>query len=101
MHNCAIIIVEGAIVSFDFNPNVNLTNVQASSKPTDGGGGNTGYFRRGKKKDEEDLLHFKESPTDSFEKIELEQDADDESFLDLIKNFFAAVANFIKSLFKK
>ena len=97
----AIIIVEGDIVSFDFNPNMNLTNVQASSKPTEGGGGNTGYFKRGKKKEEDELLHFaNDCPTDSFEKIELEQDGEDDSFFDLIKNFFSSVVNFIKELFK-
>ncbi len=101
MKICAIIIVEGEIVSFDFNPNINLTNVQASSKPTEGGGGNTGYFRRGKKKEDDDLLQFaKETPADSFEKVELEQDDSEDTFFDLIANFFDFVINFIKKLFK-
>ena len=31
-------------MSFDFSPNINLSNVQASHKTTDGGGGNTAIF---------------------------------------------------------
>ena len=42
-------------MSFDFGPMQNLSNVQASSKSTPGGGGNTGYFQRGKK-EEDDVL---------------------------------------------
>ena len=41
-------------MSFNFGPMQNLSNVQASSKSTPGGGGNTGYFQRGKK-DEDDV----------------------------------------------
>ena len=55
-------------MSFDFNPIGNLSNVQASSKTTEGGGGNTGYFQRGKKDEEEINLKFaKDYPEDSFE----------------------------------
>ena len=41
-------------MSFNFGPMQNLSNVQASHKSTPGGGGNTGYFKRGQK-DEEDI----------------------------------------------
>ena len=47
-------------MSFDVSPNVNLTNVQASHKSTDGGGGNTGYFQRGESEEESQALFKKE-----------------------------------------
>ena len=55
-------------MSFDFGPMQNLSNVQASHKSTPGGGGNTGYFKRGKGQKEEENFYFNEdSKEDSFE----------------------------------
>lgn len=97
----AIIIVEGANMSFDINPSRNLSNVQASSKTSDGGAGNTGYFQRGQSEDEELLGFAKEYPSDSFERVELPEPEDNDSLMDVIKELFASILNFLKSLFVK
>lgn len=94
-------------MSFDFNPiSNNLSNVQASSKTSDGGAGNTGYFKREQK--EENMLEFtKDYPEDSFEYISLEdiQQEKDESFLKFLKRlyvrFLALILYKIKKTFKK
>jgi len=94
-------------MSFDFNPvNNNLSNVQASSKTSDGGAGNTGYFKRENK--EENILEFaKDYPEDSFEHIELSdfEQEKEEGFFKFLKKlyvrFLALVLYKIKKLFKK
>ena len=81
-------------MSFDINPNRNVSNVQASSKTTDGGGGNTGYFQRGKTKEEEAFEFKKETPEDSFEKItleDLEEETNEPSFLEKIFNWLKKI----------
>ena len=90
-------------MSFDFNPIGNLSNVQASHKSCDGGGGNTGYFQRGKKEEEEiDFSSVKDYPEDSFEKEdEIEEEIQSQKFLDIIKNLFSDLFECIKKIFKK
>ena len=74
-------------MSFDFGPMQNLSNVQASSKSTPGGGGNTGYFKRGKKDEENVNLGFaKDYPEDSFEYEGSLDEIQKQSFIDIIKN---------------
>lgn len=89
-------------MSFDFGPMQKLTNVQASAKTTDGGGGNTGYFRRGQKEEEEVGLSFtREYPEDSFEYVEVEDEIQKQSFLEIIKGLFLDFMEMIKKIFKK
>ena len=87
-------------MSFDINLGKNLSNVQASSKTSDGGAGNTGYFGR-QANDEDKLLGFKKDyPNDSFEKIEIPKaEEEDKSILELIKELILSIFQFIKELF--
>lgn len=89
-------------MSFDINPNRNLSNVQASHKSTDGGAGNTGYFQR-EQKEEASFEFAKDYPKDSFIKEEdiVFEDSEMESILDLIKNLFKNFIDAVKKLFKK
>ena len=90
-------------MSFDFGPMNNLSNVQASAKSCPGGGGNTGYFQRGKK-EEDDTPKFKETPDDCFEKVELsdiEEINEEESLSEYFKKIFLKFLASIKKLFKK
>lgn len=89
-------------MSFNFGPMNNLSNVQASAKSCPGGGGNTGYFQRGKQ-DEEDIesTFTKEYPEDTFEKdIDLD-DIQEQSFFEIIKNLVLDFIDGIKGLFIK
>ena len=89
-------------MSFNFGPMQNLSNVQASSKSTPGGGGNTGYFKRGKKNEEEVNLGFaRDYSEDSFEQKENLEEIQEQSFLDIIKNLFLDLIEAIKNLLKK
>ena len=91
-------------MSFDFNPLGNQSNVQASHKSCAGGGGNTGYFERGKKEEDEqiDFSSAKDYPEDSFEKEDyIEDEIQSQSFLDIIKNLFLDLLECIKKIFKK
>ena len=88
-------------MSFDFGPMQNLSNVQASHKATPGGGGNTGYFKRGQKEEENINLGFaKDYPDDSFEYIE-EDEIQKQSFFEILKSLFLDFVEFIKKLFSK
>ena len=89
-------------MSFDFSPNINLSNVQASHKTTDGGGGNTGYFQRGSSDEESQALFKKEDTFDSFSLSAQteEQDEDKESFIDTIIKFFNKIIQKIKTVLK-
>ena len=87
-------------MSFDFGPMRNLSNVQASHKSTPGGGGNTGYFKRGKGQKEEENFYFNEdSKEDSFEREETLDEIQEQSFLDIIKNLFYDFLEAIKNFF--
>jgi len=88
-------------MSFDFNPIGNLSNVQASSKTTEGGGGNTGYFQRGQKEEEVELGFARDYPEDSFEHQGTLDEIQNQSFLDIIKNLFLDFIEAIKNLFAK
>lgn len=89
-------------MSFDFGPMQNLSNVQASSKSTPGGGGNTGYFQRGKKDEDDVNLGFaKDYPDDSFEHEGTLDEIQNQSFLDILKNMFLDLIEAIKGLFTK
>ena len=88
-------------MSFDFNPIGNLSNVQASSKTTEGGGGNTGYFQRGKKEEETNLGFAKDYPEDSFEQSGTLDEIQNQSFLDIIKGLFLDLIEAIKGFFAK
>ena len=88
-------------MSFEINPNRNLSNVQASHKSTDGGAGNTGYFQRGEE-EEINLGFAKDYPNDSFSKEDVVfEEEDSESLLDFLKKLFKDIINSIKKLFKK
>lgn len=88
-------------MSFDLGPiNRNLSNVQASSKTTDGGGGNTGYFCRGQQ-EENKLNKAKDYPEDSFEIQGTLDEIQEQSFLDIIKNLFLDFFEAIKNFFIK
>lgn len=83
-------------MSFDMGPMNNLSNVQKSAKTCSGGGGNTGYFARGKK-DDDNLVEFsKDYPDDSFEKVTLEDLQEENS-----SGFFDSIVQFFKKIFKK
>lgn len=89
-------------MSFDINPpRNNLSNVQASSKTTDGGGGNTGYFRRDGEKEEEILNFKKDFEGDKFVKEEENEEEETQSFLDIFLNFFSNLIDAIKNFFIK
>ncbi len=91
-------------MSFDINPpNRNLSNVQASAKSCSGGAGNTGYFRRDDEEDNTDKLEFsnKDSKQDTFEKSNSGDNADQESFISLLINFFFDLIDNIKKFFTK
>ena len=89
-------------MSFNFGPMQNLSNVQASSKSTPGGGGNTGYFKRGKKEEESSNLSFaKDYPEDSFENEGSLEEIQNQSFISIIKNLFLDFFEAIKNLFVK
>ena len=78
----------------------NLSNVQASHKSTPGGGGNTGYFKRGKKNEEDINLSFSQDyPEDSFESEGELEEIQSQSFLDIIKNLFLDFIELIKGIF--
>ncbi len=89
-------------MSFDFSPNINLSNVQASHKTTDGGGGNTGYFQRRSSDEESQALFKKEDTFDSFSlSAQTEEQAEDkESFIDSIIKFFEKIIQKIKTVLK-
>ena len=87
-------------MSFNFGPMQNLSNVQASHKSTPGGGGNTGYFQRGKKEEEDVNLGFaKDYPEDSFESEGTLEEIQEQSFLDIIKNLITDILEAIKTAF--
>lgn len=88
-------------MSFDFNPIGNLSNVQASAKSQEGGGGNTGYFRRGSKEEEADLGFAKDYPEDSFEHEGTLDEIQNQSFLDIVKNLFLDFIEAVKGFFSK
>lgn len=89
-------------MSFDFGPMNNLSNVQASAKSCAGGGGNTGYFKRGKQEDEEiDIGFAKDYPEDSFEKDVQLDDVQEQGFFEIIKNLILDFIDAIKGLFTK
>ncbi len=86
-------------MSFDINSSRNLSNVQASSKTTGGGAGNTGYFQRGE--NEEETLEFaKDYPEDTFEKQE-EEIIEEDSLISIIKNLVLDFITAIKNFFTK
>ncbi len=86
-------------MSFDFSPIGNLSNVQKSSKPTDGGGGNTGYFQRGNEEEEANLAFKKDYPQDSFEKVDLNDIEENPQTEEA--GFFSKLIAFFKKFFKK
>ena len=86
-------------MSFDINPNRNLSNVQASSKTTAGGGGNTGYFQR-ENSEEEPIEFAKDYPDDSFEK-QYEKVIEEESLISIIKSLILDFLSAIKNFFTK
>lgn len=86
-------------MSFDVNPpSRNLSNIQASAKSQDGGAGNTGYFMRGQKEEEDLGLAFKDTPNDSFERSD-EENADNANFLDIFFGFIQKIIDKIFALF--
>jgi len=88
-------------MSFDFNPIGNLSNVQASAKSQEGGGGNTGYFRRGQKEEETNLGFAKDYPEDSFEQSGSLDEIQNQSFVEIIKSLFLDLFEAIKGFFAK
>ncbi len=90
-------------MSFDFGPMQNLSNVQASHKSTAGGGGNTGYFQRGTKDEDDALLNFatEEYPPDSFEHMEIDIEEEKKDFLSALKALFKKVLSALKRLIFK
>ncbi len=88
-------------MSFDVNASRNLSNVQASAKSCPGGGGNTGYFQRGNEEEQAQLGFAKDYPDDSFEKQEILDEIQNQSFLTIFKNLFLDFIEMIKNLFKK
>lgn len=93
-------------MSFDINPTGrNLSNVQASAKSQDGGGGNTGYFERdGQNQDEKEIdTSTKLYPSDSFQKKEIiaEEEDDTQGILDILKGIFKEFFEVIKSFFSR
>lgn len=89
-------------MSFDFGPMNNLSNVQASAKTCAGGGGNTGYFQRGKQEEEEPDIGFaKDYPEDSFEKDVQLDDVQEQGILEIIKGLILDFIEAVKGLFIK
>ncbi len=89
-------------MSFDFGPMQNLSNVQASAKSCAGGGGNTGYFQRGKKEEEEINLGFaKDYPEDSFVKETDLMDENEQSFWEVLKQAILDFISTLKAFFTK
>lgn len=90
-------------MSFDFGPMQNLSNVQASHKSCAGGGGNTGYFERGQKDEDEALLNFssEEYPPDSFEHMELDLEESQTGFWDSLKLMLKKIFSALKKLITK
>ena len=89
-------------MSFNFNPMQNLSNVQASAKSCAGGGGNTGYFKRGKAQEDEELdFKTKDYPDDSYESEGSLDEIQSQSFIDIIKNLFLDFFESIKNFFTK
>ena len=89
-------------MSFDFSPNMNLSNVQASHKPSDGGGGNTGYFQRGNSEENNQYFFNKQDETDSFNlSITIDNDEEqDAGFIETIKKLFYKLVEKIKKALK-
>lgn len=93
-------------MSFDFSPNVNLSNVQASHKSSEGGAGNTGYFKRDGEEEEQGNKQSpslkKDDQTDRFDssvKVEIAAEKEDKkSIPDLIKEIFSLIADKIKTI---
>lgn len=87
-------------MSFDINPpSRNLSNVQASHKSSDGGAGNTGYFQREQKEENEFKLEFaKDTGIDSFEKTKKDEEPE-ENLLDIFFNFISSIIDSIKKFF--
>ena len=90
-------------MSFDFGPMQNLSNVQASHKSCAGGGGNTGYFQRGAKDEDDALLNFatEEYPPDSFEHIELDLEEEKKDFWSNLKTLLKKIFSALKRLISK
>ena len=90
-------------MSFDITPpQRNLSNVQASQGSCPGGGGNTGYFRRDKKEDEEEVTYTKDIPEDTFQKYDdLFPTEETEGFFSILGKFFKSIFNKIKNIFSK
>ena len=87
-------------MSFNINPpSRNLSNVQASSKPQDGGAGNTGYFKRENTKEEVELNFSKNYSEDSFVKQDKTQTQ--QGLLELIKKLFLQLLDLLSELFVK
>ncbi len=93
-------------MTFNFNPlsslNQNLTNVQKSSKTSDGGAGNTGYFARGKNEQEEQQIIFEtdDYPKDTFE-YEKEEKVESDGLLSILKKLVLKLKKAFLKLFKK
>ena len=88
-------------MSFNFGPLNNLSNVQASAKSCAGGGGNTGYFERGKKEEEDLNFKTEDYPDDSFEHQGTLDEIQNQSFITIIKNLFLDFVEAIKNFFIK
>ncbi len=89
-------------MSFDINPpRNNLSNVQASSKASEGGGGNTGYFRRDGDEEESSFNFKKDFEGDSFVREENLEEVKEQSFFEIIKNLFLDLIEAIKNFFVK
>lgn len=86
-------------MSFDFSPNINLSNVQASHKSTDGGAGNTGYFQRGNDESSQSLFK-KEDLYDTFSSSAKLQYSEEEdlTFFELIKKYLYLFINKILAI---
>lgn len=94
-------------MSFDFNGANNIKPMiqETQHMKNNGGGGNLGYFKRGKKEKEDhkknESVDLFESPEDdSFEhKLEIDEEKNDFSF---IKNWFEnLIKKFKKTFYKK
>ncbi len=89
-------------MSFDVNFGNNLSSVQASAKTCSGGGGNTGYFSRNPEEEKEEILTFtKDYPEDSFERENVEDEIQNQSFFTIIKNLILDFLEAIKNFFIK
>lgn len=82
-------------MSFDVNPLNNTPQLRAT-QTQDGGAGNTGYFERQKKKEEEELKQaLFEEKKDTFSL----KDAQEASYIE--PPFLLKVLEYIKSLFRR